>query len=173
MSDAAHYTPRPGSKAEAAALVLGARGKLSTAALADELDVESGTLSALLSVPLKWGYLARERRRDGINWWRMGDGTPLAAEPDDDPPVQRIGKASGRSAVDLDADTRDLPDAVIAQLSAPARARARAASAPAKGTRRPTPKFRRALRLHGLEQRATRRGRRASPATTSSAGRCN
>lgn len=103
MSEAS-YTPRPGSKAEAAAIALqaAAGGELSTADLADEIDVESGTLHAVLSVPIKWGYLARERR-DGITWWRMGDGTPAAAAAADGepeaPPAEPPRRASRVKAV--------------------------------------------------------------------------
>lgn len=100
------YAPRPGSKAEAAAWAIQAApgGELSTAALADEIDADSGTIAALLAWPLKQGYFARTLRA-GINWWSMGDGTPLAAEPDDEPPVQRIVPARG-TAIDVPKQTR-------------------------------------------------------------------
>lgn len=127
MSGAIAYTPRPGSKAEAAALELQARGELSTAELADALDCESGTLHALLAVPIKWGYLAREKR-DGITRWRMGDGTPLPEEPDDDPPVQRIVSAA-RAAKSAPAKQR----APYARTAKPAPAK-RAAKAKVKAT---------------------------------------
>lgn len=94
------YAPRPGSKAEAAAWAIQAapKGELSTADLADEIDCDSGTIAALLAWPLKHGYFARTLR-EGINWWSMGDGTPPAAEPDDDPPVQRTVPAPRGTAI--------------------------------------------------------------------------
>jgi len=84
------YTPRRGSKAEQAHMQLTAMGELSTAALADALDVESGALASLLAVPVREGFIVRERRSDGITWWRCGDGTTTADSEDDDPPVHRV-----------------------------------------------------------------------------------
>jgi hypothetical protein len=128
MSEAATtYTPRPGSKAEQAAMHLQARGELSTAELSDAIDCESGTLHALLAVPVKYGYLAREKR-DGITRWRMGDGTPLPAEPDDDPPVQRIVSAAHAPKKSL--ATR----APHARSAKPARAKQAARANKAKAT---------------------------------------
>lgn len=100
MSEAAtsSYTPRPGSKTEQAWQALQARGPLSSAELADEIDSDKSTLQALFVVPLREGYLAKYKR-DGVIYWRCGDGTPLVkAEPDDDPPVQRIVKAAAAPA---------------------------------------------------------------------------
>lgn len=124
----AAYTPRVGSKAEAAALELQARGELSTAELADALDCDSGTLHSLLAVPIKWGYLAREKR-NGITRWRMGDGTPPPTEPDDDPPVQRVVSAAAAPPI---AGKR--PPATMRAPRKP-----RAAAAPRKAATEPKP----------------------------------
>lgn len=71
------YTARKGSYPALAWEALGPDGELSTSALAEAIGCTSDSLGPLMLIPVKHGYLTKERR-NGLNWWRRGTGVPPA-----------------------------------------------------------------------------------------------
>lgn len=143
------YTPRPDSIADRAHQQLTLQGELSGAALADAIDLDDrGTLQPSLAIALREGYIAKTTR-EGLNYYRVGDGVPLkpaSDDVDDDPPVQRVvpakaapvpatppprpkvkakvkpAKKAQAPALTLHAaELKDLPAGVVKELSAGAR----------------------------------------------------
>lgn len=75
------YTPRAGSIPGRAIEILKAAGpgaEMASGPLADALDVDQYSLSAVLEYPLRHGLLAK-RRQGNVNYWSLGDDTTLAA----------------------------------------------------------------------------------------------
>lgn len=95
------YVPQPGTipaRVIAYFQAQPAGTELSTAALADTLDLQLSSLASCLEFAVKHDVLIREKR-DGRLYWRLGAGAPAAApidddEVDDDPFVHRIVSAA-------------------------------------------------------------------------------
>lgn len=88
------YTPHKGSTAERAITYLKGQGEgasVSSAVLADALDIDPQSLSGMLETPVKHGLLRKGRSvMDArIVVYSLGDGTPLE-QPTEDAPIQRI-----------------------------------------------------------------------------------
>lgn len=86
------YTPQPGTIPHRVIQYLQRLepGKgIANAPLADELDISANSITACMQPALHHGLVKRERI-DGIIHWKIGDGTPLPAEPDaeDDPEMK-------------------------------------------------------------------------------------
>ena len=63
--------------------------ELTTAVLADALDLDAPCVPSCLDYAVKHGFVIRDKR-EGRIYWRLGDGVPLAPAEDDDPIVQRV-----------------------------------------------------------------------------------
>lgn len=98
-----NYTPRAGS-APALAIAhlqgLAPGTELTTAVLAEALDMDMTCVPSCLEYAVKHGMLAREKR-DGRLYWRLGDGVPVPTPDDDDPPKQRTVKTNVVALPDL------------------------------------------------------------------------
>lgn len=116
MAAAVDYTPRPGSIADRAYLELEARGERSASALADAIDVEASSINPCLNVAVTHGYIKRTKR-DGLNWYSVGDGVPPAkAAPADDEPDD---DGEGARAVQRVVPARDAVPMVVQHVAAP------------------------------------------------------
>lgn len=79
MTEAAVYTPRPGSKAESALAALEREGWLSVDDMATEIDVDRSAVHAYLGIPIKHGAI-RLVARDGKGGFALsGDDQPATA----------------------------------------------------------------------------------------------
>lgn len=112
------YAPRSGSVAAKAIEYLQVNGETATSPLADAIDAEAKNLLASVEYAIRNGAIA-VRKRDGLNWYSVGNGQPIqrAADEEDDelPPLPA---RKGDTAVSLLRKVRQAaePDAaVIAQ----------------------------------------------------------
>lgn len=99
MSDG-YYLPQPGTIAARAVDLLHharAGAELSSSALAEALDVDHTSITPCLRTAVRRGALHVEKRLN-VNYWTLGDGTPVPLEADDDPPLQIVRSASAALA---------------------------------------------------------------------------
>lgn len=144
---AATYTPQPGTIAARVIAFFALRPagfEMTTGVLADELELDSNTLTPCLATPVKHGLLVRERR-DGRMYWRRGSGVSAAlqAEPvsldavDLQPPEQRVISAADAAPLEIPRFTAGwIPPLDGIQLNADGR-RAQAHEIPAEKAPRP------------------------------------
>lgn len=85
------YKPTPGTTPYRVIELLQARGELSTSAICAELDMLNSTLPSFMKTAVAYGAVVVEKR-DGLNFWRIGDGTPPSAPvPEEAPPPASVG----------------------------------------------------------------------------------
>jgi len=90
MPESTTYTPRPGSKAEAAIAILQREGWMSNVDLAAELDVPASNIGGHLGIAQREGVV-RSVARDGIAGFALGGtGEPV---PDGDVAVRAAAQA--------------------------------------------------------------------------------
>lgn len=87
---ASTYTPRTGSKAEAALAALARAGWLSVGDLAAEIDVERARVHSFVAVPMQHGVIVCQKRA-GVAGFSLADAG--GHEPAAHPPIERRAAA--------------------------------------------------------------------------------
>lgn len=94
-ASASTYTPRTGSKAEAALAALARAGWLSVGDLAAEIDVERDRVHSFVAVPMQHGVIVLQKRA-GVAGFSLADAG--GHEPAAHPPVERRAAAAAVTA---------------------------------------------------------------------------
>lgn len=82
------YEPRPGSTGGKALAQLRAKGDMAESVLAAAIEAPLDEIHALLQYPIRMGVLERYKK-DGVPWWRVGNGVPVPDATTKPPAVTR------------------------------------------------------------------------------------
>lgn len=118
MSD---YKPRQGSIIARALEQLQIHGEMATTPLADAIEADTQSLGQSLDFAIKHGAISVTKRR-GLNWYRVGDGTPpKRRDSDEDEGAEEQAPAKRKPIVGSDLQEHFGASALVEKAIEPSR----------------------------------------------------